>query len=116
MGTLEALAKLMDWQGDAKQIVTKVTAQRHTEDKLSPERIGNFVEELKSRQLEMLSSDAREEFTKALVDNVAWKKFDDERERYNETTPMNSCDVLKCSQACFHLFEYLRLLLPEDER
>ena len=60
---------------------------------------------------------------------VLWQKYDPFTESYSPWTPMNSYDVLKCSQAplkdvkciemlalkaCFHLFEYLRLLLPPE--
>eukprot|EP00933_Yihiella_yeosuensis_P014446 TRINITY_DN12964_c0_g1_i4.p1 TRINITY_DN12964_c0_g1~~TRINITY_DN12964_c0_g1_i4.p1 ORF type:complete len:201 (-),score=37.50 TRINITY_DN12964_c0_g1_i4:100-702(-) len=113
---LDALAILMGWSGDAKQIVTKITGQRHTEDKTFPEKIKQFQSALKETKLSKLSEANQHSFSEKLREGVEWQKFDDEAQRYNERTPMNSYDVLKCSQACFHLFEWLRSLLPEKDR
>merc|ERR1719188_1146603 len=106
----------MCWQGDTKQIVTKVTGQRHTEDEIPQEHFAKFLAALKARNFAQLGDCEQERFQEKLCDRIDWPKFDHERERYNEKTPMNSYDVLKCSQACFHFFEWLRSLLPETER
>lgn len=116
VSVLDALAVIMGWQGDTKQIVTKVTGQRHTEDETSKEHVAKFLAALKGRNFAQLGDSEQERFQEKLCDRIDWAKFDHEKERYNEKTPMNSYDVLKCSQACFHLFEWLRSLLPEAER
>eukprot|EP00747_Dinoflagellata_sp_TGD_P179232 gnl/TRDRNA2_/TRDRNA2_29712_c0_seq1.p1 gnl/TRDRNA2_/TRDRNA2_29712_c0~~gnl/TRDRNA2_/TRDRNA2_29712_c0_seq1.p1 ORF type:complete len:220 (+),score=50.23 gnl/TRDRNA2_/TRDRNA2_29712_c0_seq1:54-662(+) len=118
VNTLDALAALMGWPSelDTKQIVTKITGQRHTEEQKFPAHFKKFVDELKARGLASLSESQQEVFRTKLCERIAWQKFDHERERYNERTPMNSYDVLKCSQACFHLFEWLGSLLPEEEK
>mmetsp|Transcript_64857 Transcript_64857/g.169792 ORF Transcript_64857/g.169792 Transcript_64857/m.169792 type:complete len:201 (-) Transcript_64857:17-619(-) len=113
---LDALATLMGWSGDSKQIVTKATGQRHTEDKKFPAQFRRFLAELSEKSLGALSEADRARFKEKLTEQIAWQKFDAEAERYNEKTPMNSYDVLKCSQACFHLFEWLSSLLPSEER
>ncbi|OLP80058.1 hypothetical protein AK812_SmicGene39579 [Symbiodinium microadriaticum] len=69
-----------------------------------------------ARQLTSLSLPQRELFHAKLTRSVNWQKYDPKTESYSARTPMNSYDVLKCSQACFHLFEWLRSLLPEEER
>merc|ERR1712032_1061750 len=69
-----------------------------------------------ARNLAQLEQKDQQRFMEKMTERVAWQKFDQEEERYMEKTPMNSYDVLKCSQACFHLFEWLRSLLPEAER
>jgi len=116
VNVLGALAVLMGWSGDSKQIVTKITGQRHTEDKKYPEHFSDFLAKLKEVNLAGLSEADKERFHNLMTDRIAWQKFDHEKERYNEQTPMNSYDVLKCSQACFHLFEWMRSLLPDEER
>lgn len=113
---LDAVATLMGWAGDSKQIVTQMTGQRHTEDKLSPEHIAKFVEALRRSAYDSLLEPQQTIFRERVTEDIAWKKFDQEQQRYIDRTPMNSYDVLKCSQACFHLFEWLRSLLPENER
>ncbi|CAE7790212.1 unnamed protein product [Symbiodinium sp. CCMP2592] len=45
---LDALAILMGWSGDAKQIVTQITGQRHTEDKKFPEKFSKFRADLQA--------------------------------------------------------------------
>mmetsp|Transcript_9942 Transcript_9942/g.25647 ORF Transcript_9942/g.25647 Transcript_9942/m.25647 type:complete len:201 (+) Transcript_9942:76-678(+) len=116
VNVLDALAVLMGWTGDTKQIVTKLTGQRHTEDKKCPAHFEQSLADLKARDLSHLSEEDVQRLKDKLTEQVAWQKFDEEAERYNEETPMNSYDVLKCSQACFHLFEWLASLLPEKER
>merc|ERR1712032_804235 len=91
--------------------------QRHSDEKgRCPEKFQQFLEDFKSKQLSQLPADKQERFKELMLERIAWQKFDPEMERYNEKTPMNSYDVLKCSQACFHVFECLSSLLPEDER
>merc|ERR1712032_1361001 len=87
-------------------IVTKVTGQRHTEDEISKEHVAKFLAALKGRSFAQLGDSEQERFLEKLCDRIDWAKSDHEKERYNEKTPMNSYDVLKCSQACFHLFEW----------
>eukprot|EP00928_Gymnodinium_smaydae_P081211 TRINITY_DN64767_c0_g1_i1.p1 TRINITY_DN64767_c0_g1~~TRINITY_DN64767_c0_g1_i1.p1 ORF type:complete len:202 (-),score=54.31 TRINITY_DN64767_c0_g1_i1:37-642(-) len=117
VGVLNALAVLMDWRGDTKQIVTKATGQRHTEEPTRPEHYAAFLRELAERSsLERLPEERRATFRQRMTELIAWQKFDEEASCYKEMTPMNSYDVLKCSQACFHLFEWLRSLLPAAER
>ncbi|CAE7644803.1 unnamed protein product [Symbiodinium pilosum] len=107
---------LMGWSGDAKQIVTQITGQRHTEDRKFPEKFSKFRKDLKARTLACLSGTQRELFQARLTGSLEWQKYDPKTEKYSARTPMNSYDVLKCSQACFHLFEWLRSLLPEEDR
>merc|ERR1719401_51420 len=106
----------MGWSGDAKQIVTKITGQRHTDDKLDPTRFKRFLEDLGGKRFADLGAAEQTRMLGKLTERIAWQKFDQEREEYADTTPMNSYDVLKCSQACFHLFEWLVSLLPEGDR
>ncbi|CAE8606950.1 unnamed protein product, partial [Polarella glacialis] len=113
---LDALGVLMGWSGDAKQLVTKITGQRHTEDDKFPEKFEKFLAELKARSLSKLSEVAQKRFAEKLTEGVDWQKFNHKSEKYEEKTRMNSYDVLKCSQACFHLFEWLSSLLPEAAR
>jgi len=114
--TLSALAILMAWSGDSKQVVTKITGQRHTDDPVNPARVREITEALKSKDLSHLSKEQRDLFHTRMTEPIAWQKFDHETDVYVPTTPMNSYDVLKCSQACFHLFEWLAALLSEDMR
>eukprot|EP00913_Durusdinium_trenchii_P005727 g5343.t1 len=73
-----------------------------------------------ARRPEELTHEELQSFRRKLTEGIPWPKYDPFLEQYVSRTPMNSYDVLKCSQACFHLFDYLRLLLPEqavvDER
>lgn len=43
---LDALALLMGWQGDAQQVVKRITGQRHSEDRVAPEALKSFLREL----------------------------------------------------------------------
>ena len=113
---LDGLAILMGWKGDSKQIVTQITGQRHTEDRLFPEKFQKFQAEFKAKRWVDLSNEQQQGLSEKLTEGVSWQKYDTFLESYSSRTPMNSYDVLKCSQACFHLFELLRLLLPEEVR
>merc|ERR550537_841344 len=93
-----------------------MTGQRHTEEPKKPEHYAAFLQKLKAIKLQDMSQAVQEGFKEKMIERVAWQKFDHEKERYQETTPMNSYDVLKNSQALFHLFEYMRTLLDGDER
>merc|ERR1711924_522511 len=93
-----------------------ITGQRHTDDKVDPSHAQKFVAALGERSLNQLSQTDQDLLKAKLCSPVAWQKFDHEKEKYDDEVPMNSYDVLKCSQACFHLFEWLRGLLPESER
>merc|ERR1712217_326633 len=104
------------WSGDTKQIVTKITGQRHTEDNKFPAHVQEFLDTLKDKRLSQLAAADKARFKDLMTESIIWQKFDHQRQTYDEKTPMNSYDVLKCSQACFHLFEWLRSLLPENER
>eukprot|EP00929_Paragymnodinium_shiwhaense_P034111 TRINITY_DN185_c0_g2_i1.p1 TRINITY_DN185_c0_g2~~TRINITY_DN185_c0_g2_i1.p1 ORF type:complete len:184 (-),score=48.39 TRINITY_DN185_c0_g2_i1:25-576(-) len=114
--TLEALAMLMDWSGDPKQLVTKVTGQRHTDDTPRPDHFNAFLAALEEREKRGISATEAEDLKLRLAADMDWPKFDHSRQEYIERTQLNSYDVLKCSQACFHLFEWLRLLLAESDR
>eukprot|EP00931_Biecheleriopsis_adriatica_P083639 TRINITY_DN57283_c0_g1_i1.p1 TRINITY_DN57283_c0_g1~~TRINITY_DN57283_c0_g1_i1.p1 ORF type:complete len:198 (+),score=62.03 TRINITY_DN57283_c0_g1_i1:34-594(+) len=113
---LDGLAVLMGWPGDAKQIVTKMTGQRHTEDKKHADKFATFCELLKECSPSKLPEADQMLFKQKLTESVEWQKYDHESEHYLERTAMNSYDVLKCSQACFHLFEWMRSLLTEEEQ
>merc|ERR1711862_523572 len=97
---LSAVGVLMDWPaGDSKQLVTKMTGQRHTDDPKRPKQYEAFLQELRGKATSDLSDSNRERFKALLTESIAWKKFDHEAGHYNELTAMNSYDVLKCSQA-----------------
>merc|ERR1740123_2700680 len=87
VNVLNALAVLMRWSGDSKQIVTKMTGQRHTEDKKYPDRFSDFLTKLKEANLAGLSDGEKGQFRCLMTDQVAWQKFDHEKEKYNEQTP-----------------------------
>uniref|UniRef100_A0A7S1WN14 Uncharacterized protein n=1 Tax=Alexandrium catenella TaxID=2925 RepID=A0A7S1WN14_ALECA len=113
---LSALALLMGWAGDTKQIVTHITGMHHADDDGHPEHFEEFLGRLRERTLSELQASDRERFRQEMTHWLSWPKFDSVREEYAEGAPLNSYDVLKCSQACFHLYEWLRSLLPGDER
>eukprot|EP00930_Biecheleria_cincta_P004572 TRINITY_DN105484_c0_g1_i1.p1 TRINITY_DN105484_c0_g1~~TRINITY_DN105484_c0_g1_i1.p1 ORF type:complete len:201 (+),score=48.89 TRINITY_DN105484_c0_g1_i1:47-649(+) len=114
---LDALAVLMDWSGDAKQIVTKMTGQRHTEEERRPEKFKQFLGALEERRESSLPEARKSLLQQKMTESISWQKFDNEAQSYRERTPMNSYDVLKCSQALFHLFEWLRLTqFAEEDR
>mmetsp|Transcript_144972 Transcript_144972/g.450057 ORF Transcript_144972/g.450057 Transcript_144972/m.450057 type:complete len:201 (+) Transcript_144972:84-686(+) len=113
---LDALALLMGLAGDARQIVTHITGMRNADDRRDPEHFQQFLARLRDRDLSELASGDQERFSKEMTRWIDWPKFNHQRGEYEERVPMNSYDVLKCSQACFHLFEWLRGLLPTDKR
>eukprot|EP00411_Alexandrium_monilatum_P071338 CAMPEP_0175567944 /NCGR_PEP_ID=MMETSP0096-20121207/40718_1 /TAXON_ID=311494 /ORGANISM="Alexandrium monilatum, Strain CCMP3105" /LENGTH=204 /DNA_ID=CAMNT_0016871273 /DNA_START=21 /DNA_END=635 /DNA_ORIENTATION=+ len=116
---LGALGLLMDFAGDARQIVTRITGMRHADDQRCPAHFQRFLERLRSRSCADLSPGERARFCGELVRPTAWPKFDEARWEHLSgaaAPPLSSYDVLKCSQALFHLFEWLRGLLPEAER
>eukprot|EP00927_Polykrikos_kofoidii_P061898 TRINITY_DN56722_c0_g1_i1.p1 TRINITY_DN56722_c0_g1~~TRINITY_DN56722_c0_g1_i1.p1 ORF type:complete len:202 (-),score=32.93 TRINITY_DN56722_c0_g1_i1:30-635(-) len=117
VATLDALAILMGWTGkDTKQIVTAMTGQRHTDDEKCTAHFKRFLAEMKERSGSQLGEVNFEQMRAKLTENIAQPKYNHEAERYDSQTPMNSYDVLKCSQACFHLFEWLSSLISTRDR